>query len=124
MNITHARIVTLPVSDQERAKDFYLSVLGFEVVVDRRTGPVRRLQVAPPGAQTGFTLATAEQGFTPGSATGIILETADLDADCSALTEAGADIEGPTDLPWGRQATLTDPDGNSIVLAAHAPAGA
>ncbi|MFD4829461.1 VOC family protein [Streptomyces uncialis] len=40
------------------------------------------------------------------------------------MTEAGADVEGPTDLPWGRQATLTDPDGNSFVLAAQAPVGA
>ncbi|MFB9966769.1 VOC family protein [Sinosporangium siamense] len=123
MNITHAKIVTLPVSDQDRAKDFYVAALGFDVIVDRQMGPVRWLQVAPKGAQTGFTLATAEQGFTPGSATGIVLETSDLDADCAALLEAGAAVQGPTDLPWGRQATLTDPDGNSFVLSEPAPSG-
>ncbi|WP_405613549.1 VOC family protein [Streptomyces sp. NBC_01511] len=124
MNITHATVVTVPVADQERAKDFYVSTLGFQVVVDQRMGPVRWLQVAPPGAQTGFTLATAEQGFTPGSSTGIVLETADLDGDCAALVGAGVAVEGPTDLPWGRQATLADPDGNSFVLAARSPARA
>ncbi|MEV2272314.1 VOC family protein [Nonomuraea africana] len=124
MNITHAKIVTVPVSDQDRAKDFYVSSLGFEVIADQQMGPVRWLQVAPKGAQTSFTLATAQQGFAPGSAKGIILETTDLDADCAELAKAGAGIEGPTDLPWGRQATLTDPDGNSFVLSAPAPSGA
>ncbi|WP_343950967.1 VOC family protein [Nonomuraea longicatena] len=118
MNITHATTVTVPVTDQDRAKDFYVTALGFEVVVDRQMGPVRWLQVAPKGAQTAFTLATAEQGFAPGSATGIILETADLDADCAELVKSGAAVQGPTDLPWGRQATLTDPDGNGFVLSA------
>ncbi|WP_067136297.1 VOC family protein [Microtetraspora malaysiensis] len=120
MNITHASVVTIPVSDQDRAKDFYVSQLGFDVVVDQQMGPVRWLQVAPKGAQTSFTLATAEQGFTPGSSTGTILETADLDADCAALLAAGAAVHGPTDQPWGRQATVTDPDGNSFVLCAPA----
>ncbi|MFD0886000.1 VOC family protein [Streptosporangium algeriense] len=122
MNITHAKIVTVPVSDQDRAKDFYVSALGFQVVVDQQAGPVRWLQVAPRGAQTGFTLATAAQGFTPGALTGVILETTDLDADCAALVKAGATVEGPTDFPWGRQATLTDPDGNGFVLQASAEA--
>ncbi|GAA3469278.1 VOC family protein [Nonomuraea roseola] len=49
-----------------------------------------------------------------------MLETTDLDADCAQLAKAGGAIEGPTDLPWGRQATLTDPDGNSFVLSAPA----
>jgi predicted enzyme related to lactoylglutathione lyase len=123
MNITHTRIVTIPVSDQDRAKDFYVSILGFEVIIDQQAGPVRWLQVAPKDAQTAFTLATAEQGVTPGSAKGLILETTDLDADCADLKQAGVTVEGPTDLPWGCQATLTDPDGNSFVLAAPTPAG-
>ncbi|MFI8849040.1 VOC family protein [Streptomyces sp. 891-h] len=124
MNITHAQTVTLPVSDQERAKDFYVDALGFRVLADQRMGPVRRLQVAPHGAETSFTLASAEQGFTPGSVSGLVLETSDLDTDCAELTRAGAAVEGPHALPWGRQATLTDPDGNSFVLAEPSPAPA
>lgn len=123
MNITHTKSVTIPVTDQDRAKDFYVSTLGFGVVADLQNGPVRWLQVAPEGAETSFILGTAAQGFTPGSSTGIILETSDLDADCAALKAAGSDVDGPTDQPWGRQAVLTDPDGNRFVLTASAPAG-
>jgi predicted enzyme related to lactoylglutathione lyase len=121
MNITHTRFVTVPVSDQARAKDFYVGTLGFEVVIDRQVGPGRWIQVAPKGAQTSFTLATAAQGFVPGSAQGILLETADLDADCAHLAESGAIVKGPVDYPWGRQATLTDPDGNRLILATPTP---
>ncbi|MFD4243158.1 VOC family protein [Streptomyces sp. NPDC058525] len=117
MNITHAKIVTLPVADQDRARDFYVRTLGFEVLLDQEMGPMRWLQIAPKGAQTSFTLATPEMGFTPGHAQGIVLETSDVDADCAALTEAGITVEGPVDYPWARQATLKDPDGNGLVLS-------
>lgn len=121
MHITHAKIVTVPVSDQDRAKDFYVGKLGFEVIYDRDMGPIRWLQVSPKGATTSFTLATAEQGFTPGHAQGIVLETTDVDADCAALAAAGVTVEGPTSYPWARQAKFTDPDGNGLVLSTSVP---
>lgn len=117
MNITHTQFVTLPVSDQDRAKDFYTRTLGFGVVADDRMGPVRWLTVAPGGAQTHFVLAAAAQGFTPGTSRGTLLATTDLDADCAALKAAGAEIDGPIEQPWGRQAHLKDPDGNAFMLA-------
>ncbi|WP_344414026.1 VOC family protein [Amycolatopsis minnesotensis] len=117
MTITHARLVTVPVTDQDRAKDFYVGKLGFEVLIDTKAGPVRWIQVAPKGAKTSFTLATAEQGFTPGSVRGTILETSDLDGDCATLAKAGVVVDGPKDYPWGRQATFADPDGNRFSLA-------
>ncbi|MFI1964534.1 VOC family protein [Streptomyces pathocidini] len=123
MNITHAKIVTLPVVDQDRAKAFYVDLLGFEVLMDQEMGPMRWLQVAPKGAQTSFTLATSAMGaFTPGHAQGIVLETADVDAACASLREAGVEVEGPADYPWARQATFKDPDGNGLVLSTSAAA--
>lgn len=117
MNITHVRLLTVPVSDLDAAKDFYAGKLGLEVVADHQAGPMRWLQVAPAGAQTSVVLA--DHVPAPGSVHGLMLETADLDADCAKLRAAGVEVDGPQDLPWGRQATLTDPDGNSIVLAAR-----
>ncbi|WUI00804.1 VOC family protein [Spirillospora sp. NBC_00431] len=119
MNITHVRLLTVPVSDQDAAKTFYADKLGFEVVSDQSNGPIRWLQLAPKGAQTNVVLADHVPGLAPGSVHGLMLETSDLDADCAQLRDAGVDVDGPQDLPWGRQATLTDPDGNGIVLAAR-----
>jgi predicted enzyme related to lactoylglutathione lyase len=123
MNITHVQMLTVPVSDQDAAKAFYAGALGFEVVSDETMGPMRWLQVAPKGAETSVVLAGHMPGMTPGSVQGLMLQTADLDADCERLRGAGVDVEGPQDLPWGRQATFTDPDGNGIVLSGPAPAG-
>ncbi|TYB48042.1 VOC family protein [Actinomadura chibensis] len=117
MNITHVRLLTVPVSDQDAAKSFYADTLGFEVVADQSTGPVRWLQLAPKGARTSVVLASHVPGHEPGSLHGLILETSDLDDDCERLRQAGVDVDGPQDLPWGRQATLADPDGNGLVLA-------
>jgi catechol 2,3-dioxygenase-like lactoylglutathione lyase family enzyme len=117
MNITHVRLLTIPVSDQDAAKAFYTDKLGFEVVSDQSMGPVRWLQLTPKGAQTNVVLANHVPDVAPGSMHGLLLETSDLDADCAELRRAGVEIDGPQDLPWGRQATLTDPDGNGLVLA-------
>ncbi|WP_026128374.1 VOC family protein [Nocardiopsis halophila] len=119
MGITHARTVTLPVVDLDRARDFYVEVLGFTVVADRTVGPVRHLEVAPPGARTGFALSVAEQGCGHG----IVLESDDVDGDCARLAAAGVPVEEPGDHPWGRQAAFTDPDGNAFVLAGPVPEG-
>ncbi|WP_372404143.1 VOC family protein [Streptomyces luteireticuli] len=117
MNITHTSFVTLPVADQDRALAFYTDVLGFEVRADRQVGPARWLQVAPEGARTVFTLSGPGMGdFVPGSAQGIMLVTADVDADCAKLAAAGVDVNGPEDAPWGRMAGFRDPDGNGLML--------
>ncbi|MFG2982114.1 VOC family protein [Streptomyces sp. NPDC048258] len=117
MNITHASFVTLPVADQDRALAFYTDVLGFEVRADRQVGPMRWLQVAPRGAQTVFTLSGPGMGdFTPGSARGIMLVTADVDADCARLAAAGVEVNGPDEAPWGRTAGFRDLDGNALML--------
>ncbi|KOV68421.1 VOC family protein [Streptomyces sp. MMG1121] len=117
MTITHASFVTLPVSDQDRALRFYRDVLGLEVTADRDMPQGRWLQVAPAGARTVFTLAGPGMGgFEPGSARGIMLVTTDVDADCARLAEAGIAVQGPDELPWGRMALFTDPDGNGLAL--------
>lgn len=117
MTITHASFVTLPVSDQDRALRFYTDVLGMTVTVDRDMPQGRWLQVAPEGAQTVFTLSGPGMGgFEPGSARGIMLVTTDVDADCARLAEAGVSVQGPDELPWGRMAAFTDPDGNGLML--------
>ncbi|MFI9254017.1 VOC family protein [Streptomyces sp. NPDC053069] len=117
MAITHASFVTLPVSDQDRALRFYRDVLGFTVTADRDMPQGRWLQVAPEGAQTVFTLSGPGMGgFEPGSARGIMLVTTDVDADCARLAAAGTPVQGPDELPWGRMASFTDPDGNGLML--------
>ncbi|MET0135119.1 MAG: VOC family protein [Kibdelosporangium sp.] len=120
--ISHVQLLSLPVSDQDRARDFYVDVLGFELVRDNPMGPDRRwVEVGPKGARTTITLVTWFPTMAPGSAKGLVLETDDLDADVAGLTARGVRIpDGIQEQPWGRFATFDDPDGNGIVLQATA----
>ena len=103
---------------QDRARDFYVDVLGFDLVRDNPTGPdARWVQVAPKGAQTSITLVTWFPTMPAGSVKGTVLETDDLDGDVAHLTAKGVVIEGGIkEQPWGRFVTFDDPDGNGIVL--------
>ena len=118
MAITHLQLISLPVADQDRSREFYVEVLGFDLVRDNPMGPDQRwVQVAPKGAATSITLVTWFPTMPPGSVKGTVLETDDLDGDVAALIANGVHIEGGIqEQPWGRFATFDDPDGNGIVL--------
>jgi catechol 2,3-dioxygenase-like lactoylglutathione lyase family enzyme len=117
MTITRIDVLSVPVADQDRAKDFYVNTLGFEAQADQPMGPDRRwVQVGPKGAETSITLVTWFDTMPAGSLTGLVLVSDDVDADCASLQGLGVQIEGPQATPWGRQAILRDPDGNGLVL--------
>lgn len=118
MTITHIDVVSLPVSDQERARDFYVDTLGFELVRQNKMGPVQQwIQVAPKGGQASITLVTWFDTMPAGSLQGLVLHTDDVDAEVSALAGKGVAIpDGVQDAPWGRYAVFADPDGNRLVL--------
>jgi catechol 2,3-dioxygenase-like lactoylglutathione lyase family enzyme len=122
MTITRIQLFSLPVSDQDRAKAFYVGTLGFELVADTAMGPDQRwVQVRPRGGETSITLVTWFAAMPPGSAKGTVVETDDLDADVAALQSRGVDIAGGIqEAPWGRFVSFDDPDGNGIVLQATA----
>jgi catechol 2,3-dioxygenase-like lactoylglutathione lyase family enzyme len=124
VNIDKIQLISLPVSDQDRARDFYVNTLGLELVRDNPMGPEQRwVEVAPAGSPTGITLVTWFPSMAPGSSKGLVLQTSDVDGDIARLKEAGVAVDGPQEAPWGRFATLDDPDGNGIVLAGPPPAG-
>ena len=59
--------ISVGVSNQDRALDFYVNTLGFEKVADQPMSATERwLAVAPPGAQTQL-LPRAKGTFPPGS---------------------------------------------------------
>jgi len=122
MTITQVQLFSLPVGDQDRARDFYLDTLGFELVADTAMGPDQRwVQVRPPGSRTSITLVTWFPDMPAGSVKGTVLETDDLDKDVTALQARGVPIEGGIQqAPWGRFVTFDDPDGNGLVLQATA----
>lgn len=118
MTTSQIRTITIPVNDQDKALVFYVDTLGFQVRTDNRFGDNRWLEVAPSGGGSAMVLHPPLPGTQPGSSRGVVLFSDDLDADCGALTAAGVPVDGAEQMPWGRQATFSDPDGNGFVLSA------
>ena len=117
MTIKRLDIVSIPVTDQEKAKTFYTDILGFELVRDNPMGPDQRwVEIAPSGAETSLTLVTWFESMPPGSIQGLVLDTDDVDGMRDTLVERGLKISDVQSEFWGRFCTFFDPDGNGWVL--------
>jgi len=123
----HISVMSVPVSDPDRAKDFYTRVLGFQVEMDGPFGNgMRWLMLRPPGAGTAITLVTWFASMPAGSLRGAVLSVPDIEAAVASMRAAGAqfDDEAIQSAPWGRWVTVRDPDGNRWVVQEDAPASA
>jgi len=110
-------IVSVPVSDQERAKLFYRDVVGFELLREEPMGPKQKwIQLAPQGCATTIALVTWFDAMRPGGLQGVMLNVTDIDQDHAALTQRGLKLSEIQQQPWGRFATFNDPDGNGWIL--------
>lgn len=123
MSVRGVQLFSVPVSDQDRARDFYVDVLGMELIDDRPMGPGRRwVRVRPAGAETAITLVTWFDSMPAGSLTGLVLETDDVEEELQRLQALGVPVEGGLqEAPWGRYVQLQDPDGNGLILQETAP---
>jgi catechol 2,3-dioxygenase-like lactoylglutathione lyase family enzyme len=118
MAIAGVSVVSVPVSDQERAKQFYVERLGFELTREDESIPgIRWVQVNPREGGTSLTLVTWFDTMPPGSLQGLVLACDDLERECEQLEARGVQIDRPLGhQPWGTEAVIRDPDGNRLVL--------
>jgi catechol 2,3-dioxygenase-like lactoylglutathione lyase family enzyme len=111
-------VVVVPVSDVDRAKDFYAGTLGFEV--DHDTSPaegVRVVQLTPRGSACSIVIGTGVAPMEPGSIKGLQLVVEDMDAAYADLTGRGLELGdvqklGPPGSVGYKFAFFSDPDGN------------
>jgi predicted enzyme related to lactoylglutathione lyase len=109
-------LVTVPVSDVDRAKDFYVRA-GFNADHDHTVSDeMRFVQLTPPGSACSIALGNGLTDAAPGSVKGLQLVVADADAARAELTERGIEVSDVSDFPWGRFVFFTDPDGNAWAL--------
>lgn len=119
MTISRIQILSVPVSDQDRAKDFYVDTLGFALLADRQFSPdMRWVMVAPGAGAAALTLVTWFPSMPPGSLKATVLESTDLDGDAESLRSKGVEVSERQSAPWGEFVTFDDPDGNGFVLQA------
>jgi catechol 2,3-dioxygenase-like lactoylglutathione lyase family enzyme len=115
-------IVCIPVSDQDKAIEFYVDTLGFEKRADVPFGNgYRWVEVAPAGSATTIAIAPPPEGTpTGGAQTGIILHTGDVESVHADLKAAGVDVDAEISRmgdPVPPMFWLRDPEQNVLMIA-------
>jgi catechol 2,3-dioxygenase-like lactoylglutathione lyase family enzyme len=109
-------LLAVPVSDIDRAKDFYTRI-GFNADHDTTVDEnIRFVQLTPPGSACSIVLDLNFSQMKPGSLEGIQCVVADADEALAFLQEKGVEARGVDEQPWGRFVFFTDPDGNGWAL--------
>ena len=117
--------VSIFVSDQDRAKEFYTNTLGFELRTDAPLYPgatARWVSVAPAGAQTEAVLYLPDENWehyrqVVGKSQAVTFSVTDLQALAADLKAKGVKfVSEPDAQPWGTFATIEDSEGNSLLL--------
>ena len=132
-------VVVVPVSDVDRAKEFYAEKLGFNVDVDSRPAPgVRVVQLTPTNSACSITLMEGmDPGMKPGALQGLQITTSDLAGTRKELLDRGLEVsevrtvdqeagkfvpvEGDPE-PYNAFIFFKDPDGNGWAIQ-QGPAG-
>jgi catechol 2,3-dioxygenase-like lactoylglutathione lyase family enzyme len=130
-------VIVIPVSDVDRAKEFYTS-LGWRLDADRAVGDSFRIvQLTPPGSDCSIQFGTGITSAAPGSAQDLYLIVSDIEAARDELVAHGVEasevfhegapgarfhqhgtdgrVSGPApdDASYGSFVSFSDPDGNS-----------
>jgi catechol 2,3-dioxygenase-like lactoylglutathione lyase family enzyme len=122
-------VVTLPVSDVDRAKSFYQS-LGWRLDADIVAGEnFRVVQLTPPHSACSVAFGKGVTTGEPGSVQRLILAVYDIDAARAELVGRGIEVSEVFHLAGGRvpgpdpqgrsyqtYASFSDPDGNGWLL--------
>jgi predicted enzyme related to lactoylglutathione lyase len=106
-------LVTVPVSDVDRAKAFYVDQVGFSSEQDVQVDDEHRfVELMPPGSPCSIALTTGYVEAEPGSLQGIQVNVDDVEEVHAFLRDRGVDVSGIQEYPWGRFCFFSDPDGN------------
>lgn len=109
-------LVAVPVSDVDRAKEFYVRA-GFVADHDHTVSDeVRFVQLTPPGSACSIAIGRGLTGLQPGSLDNLQMVVADADASRADLLGRGIEVSEVDDQPWGRFVRFADPDGNRWAL--------
>lgn len=109
-------LVGVPVSDVDRAKEFYLAV-GFNADQDHTVSDdLRFVQMTPPGSGCSIAFGKGLTKLEPGCLDNLQMVVADADAARAQLLERGVEASEVDEQPWGRFVYFADPDGNRWAL--------
>lgn len=107
-------LVAIPVSDVDRAINFYSGQVGFNLDQDHRVNDqVRFVQLTPPGSACSIAIGTGVTDAEPGSVKGMQVVVPDAAAAREHLVQNGVEASELQEFPWGKFVFFSDPDGNA-----------
>ncbi|CAA9495041.1 MAG: possible lyase [uncultured Solirubrobacteraceae bacterium] len=109
-------LVAVPVTDVDRAKDFYTDGVGFTLDHDHQVhDELRFVQLTPVGSACSIVIGTGITASPPGTAQ-LQVVVDDADAARAELISRGVEAGEVDEQPWGRFVHFSDPDGNSWAI--------
>lgn len=110
-------VVTIPVSDIDKAKDFYTNKVGFKEDFDMQVSEsVRFVQLTPSGSKCSIHFTTDSSMMKPGAVKSVMLVVDDAEAAKTELEAKGVKLSDVEKFDWGKHVYFSDPDGNSWTL--------
>src|SRR5437016_13623065 len=117
-------LIQVPVSDIDRAKEFYVEKVGFIADHDHQVSDeLRFVQLTPPGSACSIALTSGAHEMAPGSIDGLQMVVDDAEDTRSELADRGVDVSDVQVFPWGSFVFFKDPDGNGWALQAMTDRG-
>jgi predicted enzyme related to lactoylglutathione lyase len=106
-------LIAIPVSDVDRAKEFYTEKAGFNADHDHVVSDeIRFVQLTPPGSACSIAIGKGVIETEPGSVQGMQMVVDDIHAARAELVERGLEVGEVQEFPWGKFVFFSDPDGN------------
>jgi catechol 2,3-dioxygenase-like lactoylglutathione lyase family enzyme len=116
-------LISIPVTDVDRAKAFYVEKAGFNADHDHRMGEdTRFVQITPPGSACSIAFGTGQAAVASGPVN-LQVVVDDVHAARDGLLERGIDPGEVQDFPWGSFVFFSDPDGNRWAVQQIPPRG-
>ena len=113
-------LVPVPVSDVDRARDFYVEQCGWTLITDHvQMEDMRIVQIVPPGSHCAILLGANVPGITdtaPGTLRGLHLVVPDMAAAREQLAGRGVEVGDVQDMGGVLFSPFSDPDGNMWLL--------
>ncbi len=117
-------LIFVPVSDVDRAIEFYVDRVGFTLDMEARVDEhTRFVQVTPPTSQCSIAFGEGISEMTPGTQHSIQVVVPDAEAARQELLGRGVDASEVQTLAWGSFTSFADPDGNTWALQQLPPPG-
>jgi catechol 2,3-dioxygenase-like lactoylglutathione lyase family enzyme len=115
-------VVSVPVSDVDRAKEFYVEKIGFHLDGDWNLGDKRYVQLTPEGSGCSIAIGDGITQAKPGSIDSLLLVVKNIHKAHEELVKKGVKVTDVEKMPWGAwHVYFSDPDGNKWQIQQKPP---